>query len=153
MGKLTKGAIPRKALERKIRAAAVVSEWKRRSKKNRCSVTNLALELGLTRRVTQKMIDSPPKTVKQTREKLKVVREVASRVRAPRRSFDTATKVATDLKIKEISVQSVRRLRRPYRDKEMVLRKAQIQENRRRARLFAGEDPEKIASQARSQGW
>lgn len=143
----------RKALERKITAAAMVREWKRRSKGNRCSVAKLASDLGLTRRMTEGLIKLRPKQLDAVREKLKVVREVARRVRAPRRSRDTAPKVATDLKIKHVTVRSVRTLRRPYRAKVLAIRKANVQENRRLTALYEGESPSRIASQAAMQGW
>ncbi len=60
---MASGANSRKALEHKIRSARLVQRWKQRSKATRCSVAKLASEIGLTRKKTQNLIDSRPKTL------------------------------------------------------------------------------------------
>ena len=127
---MASGAVSRRSLERKIRNLKLISEWKRRSLKNRCSLANLAKALGLTRAKTVGMVNLRPKQVVRTREKIKVIKEVSVRVGRPVRRRDTATKVASDLRISSMSVRTVQRLRRPYRDKEIAARTAQIEENR-----------------------
>lgn len=147
------GAHSRKTLEHKIRCARVVQAWKKRSKKTRCSVAKLAASLGLTRSKTQKLIDSRPKEQDVTREKIRVIREAARRVAKPVRRRETATKLAKECKVAHLAPRTVRKLRQPYRNKERAIKKAQIDENKRRADLSQGYSMRNVVLGARFQGW
>lgn len=150
---MASGANSRKALEHKIRSARLVQRWKQRSKATRCSVAKLASEIGLTRSKTQSLIDSRPKKLVVTREKIRFIREAARRVSKPARRYEVAPKLAKECKVTRLSTRTCRRLRQPYRVKEKVIKRAKIEANRERTRLSQGSVASHVALSARFQGW
>lgn len=150
---MVSGAISRKALEHKIHAARVVQEWKKRSKGKRESLSKLAARIGLTLSKTRTLANSRPKKQDVAREKVRLIREAARRVTKPVRRCEVSTKLAKDCKIHLLSPRTVSRVRKPYREQELVLKAAKIEENKRRADLSQGSCGTNVVLNARLQGW
>jgi hypothetical protein len=58
------------------------------------------------------------------RQKIRVIREAASRISKPWRRRDAAAKLHKECKVTSFSVETTRRLRKPCRDMELADRKA-----------------------------
>jgi hypothetical protein len=153
---MAKPSCSRKVLERKIQNARLVQAWKKRGKETRCKVSLLASKLGLSRKETQGLIDLKPKRLDVPRQKIRVIREAASRISKPRRRRDTATKLHKECKVTTFSVETTRRLRKPYRDMELADRKAAKDFQKYRSvgpRVYTDGPVADLDWQSSSQGW
>jgi TATA-box binding protein (TBP) (component of TFIID and TFIIIB) len=121
---MVKPAYSLTAQEQLIQNAKIVHDWKKRSKARRSSIAELSLTLGLSRQKTRHLINKSPKTLIVAHQKVRVIREAASRVAKPLRRRETATKLQSECKVTTFSTRTTQRLRKPYREAEIAIRKA-----------------------------
>jgi hypothetical protein len=131
----------------------VVHDWKQRSKARRSSIADLSLALGLSRQKTLYLIKNAPKMLVVARQKVRVIREAASRVAKPVRRRETATKLEKECKVTAFSTRTTQRLRKPYRAAEAAKRKATKEVNIEHSQGYAGMKPSTVTRQGRLQGW
>lgn len=108
------------AAERQKKFVEEVRKWTKKSVKMRCSLAKMASKLGCSVGRVRQALQKATKKGRVVAEKVKVLRAVKKRT--PK--GDNASKVAKDLKIKDLALVTVRRLRQPAKQAHDEARRA-----------------------------
>ncbi|CUG90897.1 Hypothetical protein, putative [Bodo saltans] len=106
------------AAQRQEKFIQEIRKWTKKSAHKRCSLAKLASKLDCSVGRVRQALKKAPQKARVVAEKIKVLRAVK------RRSLkgDNATKVANDLKIKDLGLTTIRRLRRPAKQAHAMSR-------------------------------